>query len=350
MAWGLKTIADNHAIGRALVIPKNSEKCRMILRCGEQNLTGGVKPKGFYLPQVEEIRDRLVFENKPSWWWMCKLDVSNCYWRIRLLAQWMKNFNIYMLGEGGGGCRWTRLPFGWSFSAVVCHNLISGIVRGVLALLQSYWFVYLDDILLVASRSHVKRGARSVAQKLRLVRFLISPKSVCQPTQTLDFIRKWFDTQKGSAGNRQELLGGIPGLWVLAVIGPFESLLMSRRLAHLQLAKTHSGAAAFLASAYQVPRIPRDLPQTNSVGELLVALDAAKTFSRSPKVVLVIDSTYVWNGFSSVRKCSVNGWSLPCGQRVAHREMRQEVLQMLDEKGPRLRVLWCPSHEGIPGK
>ena len=76
-----------------------------------------------------------------------------------------------------------------------------------------------------------------------------------------------------------------------------------------------------MRSREQSRRIPHDLPQTNSVGELLAALDAARAFSQSPKVVLVTDSTYVRNAFSSVHKWSVNGWILPFGHRVAHREM-----------------------------
>ena len=131
---------------------------------------------------------------------------------------------------GGGGYRWTRLPFGWSFSPVVCQKLVLGIVRGVLARLQTDGFVYFDVILLVARRSTVQRGARCVAQKLRRAGFLINPKFVCEPTQRLDFIGKWFATEKGNVGNRQGLLVGILGLWALVVIGPFESLLMSRLL------------------------------------------------------------------------------------------------------------------------
>ena len=89
-----------------------------------------------------------------------------------------------------------------------------------------------------------------------------------------------------------------------------------------------------LRSREQSRRRPRDLPQINLFGELLAAPDAAQTFSQSPNVVLVTDSTYVRNGVSSVRKWSVNGRFLPFGQRVAHREMCQEVLQVLDEIGP----------------
>ena len=86
--------------------------------------------------------------------------------------------------------------------------------------------MYLDDI----PCSQVRRGARCVAQKLRRAGFLIRPKSVCQLAQRLDFIGKWFDTQKGSVGNIPGLLVGILGLWVLAVIGPSDSLLMSHLL------------------------------------------------------------------------------------------------------------------------
>ena len=76
-----------------------------------------------------------------------------------------------------------------------------------------------------------------------------------------------------------------------------------------------------MRSSERSRRIPRDLPQTNSVGELLAALDAARAFSHSSKVVLVTDSTYVRNGFSSVHKWCANGWILPSGQRVAHPKM-----------------------------
>ena len=58
---------------------------------------------------------------------MCKLDLSNCYWSIRLPAQWKNSFKIYMPGERRGGNRWTKLSFGWSFNPVVCQQLVSGL-------------------------------------------------------------------------------------------------------------------------------------------------------------------------------------------------------------------------------
>ena len=60
MARGLKTTGDRQATGQAVVIPKNSEKCSMILNCKEQNHASGVRPKSL-VPQVDKIRDCLVF-------------------------------------------------------------------------------------------------------------------------------------------------------------------------------------------------------------------------------------------------------------------------------------------------
>ena len=134
---------------------------------------------------------------------------------------------------------------------MICQKLVARIVNGVLSRLQVEGFVYLDDILLVAKKPKFRQGTRCVARKLVKASF-ISPKSVCEPTQQLDFIGKWFDTEKGCMGNKQGLLVGILGLWVLAVVGPFEALLMSRLLGRLERAlRPNAGAAAFLASAYR---------------------------------------------------------------------------------------------------
>ena len=47
VAGGLKATGDRQATGRVVVIPKNLEKCSMILNCKEQNHASGVEPKGF---------------------------------------------------------------------------------------------------------------------------------------------------------------------------------------------------------------------------------------------------------------------------------------------------------------
>ena len=63
-AGGLKRTRDTGATGRAVVIPKNSEKCSMIFSCRAQNHADPRKPKGFKLPQIERIREKLLFLTK----------------------------------------------------------------------------------------------------------------------------------------------------------------------------------------------------------------------------------------------------------------------------------------------
>ena len=70
-------------------------------------------------------------------------------------------------------------------------------------------------------------------------------------------------------------------------------------------------------------RIPAHLAQTNSVGELLATLGAAKDFQAPLNAVIVTDLTYVRDGFKSVRKWSLNGWKLSS----AHCELWEEVTQ-----------------------
>ena len=96
-AGGLKATGDSVATGRA----EDSEKCSMIFNCRKQNHADDIKPKGFWLPQVEKIRDRLIFREGKSGWWVCKLDLSNCFWSICLPAQWRHSFKVYVHGGGG---------------------------------------------------------------------------------------------------------------------------------------------------------------------------------------------------------------------------------------------------------
>ena len=106
-----KATGDEVATGRAVVIPKNSEKCSMIFNCRKQSHADDRKPKGFRLPQVEKIRDRVIFREGKSGWWMCKLDLSNCFWSICLPAQWRHNCKVYVQG-GGGLSLPTSIAFG----------------------------------------------------------------------------------------------------------------------------------------------------------------------------------------------------------------------------------------------
>ena len=46
--------------GKAQVRPKSSTKCALILNCVKQNECDGRKPRGFQLPQIEQLRDSIL--------------------------------------------------------------------------------------------------------------------------------------------------------------------------------------------------------------------------------------------------------------------------------------------------
>ena len=97
----LQRTRDTCATGRVVVIPKNSEKRNMIFNCRAQNHADPRKPKGFKLPQIERIWEKLLFSEVKEWWWMCKLELSNCFWSIRLPALWRHFFKVFVRGGGG---------------------------------------------------------------------------------------------------------------------------------------------------------------------------------------------------------------------------------------------------------
>ena len=71
------------AIGKAQVRPKSSEKCAFILNCVKQNACDGRKPRGFQLPQIERLRDSVLFGGRQKLY-ISKLDLSTCFWSLRL--------------------------------------------------------------------------------------------------------------------------------------------------------------------------------------------------------------------------------------------------------------------------
>ena len=54
------------ALGKARVIPKNSEKCSFIMNCMKQNASDCRPPPKFVLPQLEALRDCFVLLARPA--------------------------------------------------------------------------------------------------------------------------------------------------------------------------------------------------------------------------------------------------------------------------------------------
>ena len=100
------------ASGKAQVRPKSSERCAFILNCIEENACDDRKPRGFRLPQIERLRDSVLLVGRQRLY-MAKLDLSNCFWSLRLPRSWVGEFSGCV---GDAQYVWQSLPFGWKYS------------------------------------------------------------------------------------------------------------------------------------------------------------------------------------------------------------------------------------------
>ena len=112
-------------------------------------------------------------------------------------------------------------------------------------------FVFLDDILIVGIRRFVRKAVRRATHRLQRVGFVISPKSVTEPSLNLDFVGKVFDLSSGTLENRPGILRGLVRLWLLLVLGLLNRKGMERLLGRLEWAlRPSAGLSPILAGAY----------------------------------------------------------------------------------------------------
>ena len=94
-----------------------------------------------------------------------------------------------------------RLPFGWKYSPVICQRLLGSLVRDLIPP-DILLIHYLDDFLLAArDRSRLCEVTGRVAARLREAKFLVSPKSTLEPTESLHCLGKFFDVEGGAITN-----------------------------------------------------------------------------------------------------------------------------------------------------
>ena len=147
---------------------------------------------------------------------LTKLDLHNAYWSLRLPPLWRR----VLVVQGGSGrkFRYTRLPFGWSYSPAICQRLVLAVVRRVLSRRGIRGWVYLDDILLSARRKRcLHRAVRECARLLAWVEFIVGAKSEVTPTKSISFIGKHLDTRAGTISNAVGALVGAFRSWVRGV-------------------------------------------------------------------------------------------------------------------------------------
>ena len=106
---------------------------------------------------------------------MAKLDFTNAYRSICLLAGWRHGFVVC-------GCvcrrRYTRLPFGRKYSPAICQRLVKALVQSAMQGLPAVTNVYLNDILVYQpDPQRVCVALGRIVNKLKAIWFLISQRS-----------------------------------------------------------------------------------------------------------------------------------------------------------------------------
>ena len=84
--------------------------------------------------------------------------------------------------------RWKPPPFGWKYSLVVCQKLVFGLTDGAFWNLVVLYFAYIDAVVSFWTKPFFRRAVCKVRCKLEQSRFLVNPKSVLEPSSSLDLV------------------------------------------------------------------------------------------------------------------------------------------------------------------
>ena len=193
---------------------------------------------------------------------MAKLDLCNCFRSLRLPRSRVGELSVCV---GDAQYVWQSLPFGWKYSPLLCQKLVYNVVRTSVWWLPVLFFAYVDDILIVGTRHFVRKAVRRAKHRLQRVGFVISPKSVTEPSRDVDLVGKVFDLRSGTLENRPGMLRGLVRLWLLSLLGLLNRKGMERLLGRLEWAlRPSAGLSPLLAVAYywkhaRGSRIPRAL-------------------------------------------------------------------------------------------
>ena len=205
----------------AFTIPKNETKARLILhgvRANQRQWEGGYKVLRVSLPQVESLAEAF---SQGLRGWGANIDVTNCYWSILLPEGKSHLFRV-----GGEECMWVfkTLPFGWSYSPLMCQRLLAHLtgkvgleVAGAVLRLMHY----VDDFLVFGdSEAAVATKLAAFKEVLANAGFLISDKSSGRPERELAFLGKHVDFGRGVILNTRHTLEDALSRYVLMASRP----------------------------------------------------------------------------------------------------------------------------------
>ena len=169
------------------MIAKTSEKVSLILRCVQQNGLDGCSPPRFSLRSWEQLSKLLVtfYQGVPLYG--THIDFKNAFCSFVLPDLAHTVFHVRS-GPSGRVVGLGRLPFGWKYSPFICQQTLARIVERVLppdVLLVHY----LDDFLLVHyDKGYLRDNTGNTVIALGHEGFIVSPKSVLEPTTQLDVL------------------------------------------------------------------------------------------------------------------------------------------------------------------
>ena len=202
-------------------IPKNESKARLIVhgvKANESQRAGGYKVPRVSLPPIESLAEAF---GQGLRGYGANVDVANCYWSILLPKGKQHLFRV-----GGEDCMWVfkTLPFGWSYSPLLCQHFLAHLVArvgltvagAVLRLMH-----YLDDFLVFGD------SKQAVADKLAEFKavpadagFMVSGKSSETAGRELVFLGKHVHFGDGTILNTRRALEDTLSRYVLMASRP----------------------------------------------------------------------------------------------------------------------------------
>ena len=135
------------------------------------------------------------------------LDLSSCFWSLRLPEAFWGGFRISNGEEGVFSFR--SLPFGWKYSPILFQKVFERLVKEI-GLVGVLVLIYIDDVLIVGrGKGRVRGHTMRAVQVLRAAGGVISPTSTLEPVTRLVWLGKDVDLGGGNlwtAGNAWEAL------------------------------------------------------------------------------------------------------------------------------------------------
>lgn len=244
---------------------KTSSKAALIINMRALNSNCPFSPPKFRLPTLTEIGTLLRYDQSSS---PCisTIDLSNCFWSIRLPPS---NIGCIRIGTPRHTYTLLSLPFGWTHAPGIAQRVIHHHLRTISPPSPphvAHTIQYLDDISIIASSPDTLRSTLLVTtSQLSQAGFLISPKSILNPQPSAPFIGKLIDPAHGSISSLPVYYAGIVLQWLSLATGPYSVRKASRLLGKLiWLSQPRRRILPFLAGPYAALRFgPRYAPHTS---------------------------------------------------------------------------------------